>query len=149
MLILTQRLLPDASGTPPQYNLSLTADDRTRSRHRFETEEGEEVYLNLPRGTILQDGDRLASETGEIVVLVTAKPEPILTVTAHTPLDLLRAAYHLGNRHVSLEITPNYLRLSNDSVLKAMLLQLGLQAIEEIAPFYPETGAYHHSHNHE
>ncbi|GAB4281650.1 MAG: urease accessory protein UreE [Oscillatoriaceae cyanobacterium] len=148
MLIFTQILPPDASGVS-HYNLALTADDRTRSRHRFTTEEGETVSLNLPRGTILQHGDRLASETGETVLLITAKPEPILTVTAHHPLDLLRAAYHLGNRHVSLEINPDYLRLSPDSVLKSMLQQMELQVIEEIAPFFPETGAYHHHHNHE
>jgi urease accessory protein len=77
---------------------------------------------------------------------VLAKPEPVLTVTAHTPLDLLQAAYHLGNRHVSLEITPTYLRLSPDPVLRDLLIHRGLHIHEEIQPFQPESGAYgaHH-----
>ncbi len=148
MLIFKQILPPDAS-VSSHYNLALTADDRTRSRHRFETTEGEIVSLNLPRGTILQHGDRLASESGETILLITAKPEPIFTVTAHNPLDLLRAAYHLGNRHVSLEINPDYLRLSPDYVLKTMLQQMGLEVREEITPFFPEIGAYYHNHSHE
>jgi urease accessory protein len=68
-----------------------------------------------------------------------------LTVTATTSVELLRAAYHLGNRHVALEITSHYLRLSPDPVLQAMLEQLGLQAIAEVAAFQPEVGAYGHS----
>ena len=102
------------------------------------------VYLQLPRGTTLQDGDILAAETDDIFVRVAAKPEPVLTVTSTDMLNLLRAAYHLGNRHVSLEITPNYLRLAPDAVLEKMLHQLGLQVITEIAPFCPQGGAYSH-----
>jgi urease accessory protein len=147
MLTLTHRLPPDPE-TAIALTLALTADDRTRSRHRFYTETGDEVHLKLPRGTVLNDGDRLTDETGAIKVRVTAKPEPTLRITAHTPLDLLRAAYHLGNRHVPLEITSDYLRLSIDPVLKAMLEQLGLTVREELSPFHPEIGAYHGSHNH-
>ena len=69
-----------------------------------------------------------------------------MTATAHTSLDLLRAAYHLGNRHVPLEVAIDYLRLAPDSVLKAMLEQLGLNVIEAILPFRPEMGAYGHNH---
>jgi urease accessory protein len=77
---------------------------------------------------------------------IIAKPEPVLTVLAEIPL-LLRAAYHLGNRHVPVEITSTYLRLSPDAVLAAMLIQLGLEIKEEILPFQPELGAYgNHSH---
>jgi urease accessory protein len=83
------------------------------------------------------------------LVRVIAKPEPVITVTAQTDLELLRAAYHLGNRHVPLEITPKYLRLSPDTVLQDMLEHLGLQTEAEIAPFQPEMGAYgSHSHAH-
>ncbi|WP_254566099.1 urease accessory protein UreE [Oscillatoria sp. HE19RPO] len=147
MLTLTHRLPPDPQAAVA-LTLSLTAGDRTRSRHRFESESGEEVHLKLPRGTVLSHGDCLTDDSGNIIVLVTAKPEPTLMVTADTPLDLLRAAYHLGNRHVPLEIHPNYLRLTIDPVLKAMLEQLGLTVQEETAPFHPEIGAYHSPHGH-
>ncbi len=147
MLTLTHRLPPDPQAAVA-LTLSLTAGDRTRSRHRFESESGEEVHLKLPRGTVLIHGDCLTDDSGNIIVLVTAKPEPTLMVTADTPLDLLRAAYHLGNRHVPLEIHPNYLRLTIDPVLKAMLEQLGLTVQEETAPFHPEIGAYHSPHGH-
>ncbi|MBW4651957.1 MAG: urease accessory protein UreE [Kaiparowitsia implicata GSE-PSE-MK54-09C] len=141
MLRLTQRCVEQ--GPPVTLHLALTADERTRSRHCFESE-GQAVYLQLPRGTVLQDGDVLMTETGDRTVQIVAKPEPVITVTAETPLQLLRAAYHLGNRHVPLEVTPGYLRLSPDSVLRAMLEQLGVQVSEGIAPFHPETGAYRH-----
>jgi urease accessory protein len=146
MLTVTQRSLKNSPVEPP-YTLSLTAEERTRSRRRFETDDGEAVYLQLPRGTILCDGDILASETGEILVRVTAKPELVLTVTAADLLTLMRSAYHLGNRHVPLEITPTYLRLSPDPVLQKMLIQLGVEVREEMAPFQPEIGAYSHSHS--
>lgn len=141
----TQRLAiePDVSIF---LTLPLTAEDRTRSRHHFETADGQLVYLQLPRGTVLQDGDWLQAEDGAIVRVI-AKPEPVLTVTAQTPLDLLQAVYHLGNRHVSLEIAPTYLRLAPDPVLRDLLLHRGLQITEEIQPFHPESGAYgHHPH---
>jgi urease accessory protein len=124
--------------------LSLTAEERTRSRHHFITEDETPVYLQLPRGTTLQDGDLISSDRGDFLVRVAAKPEPVLTVTSGDSLNLLRAAYHLGNRHVSLEITPTYLRLTPDSVLEGMLTQLGLQVVAEIAPFCPQGGAYSH-----
>ncbi|RCJ23181.1 urease accessory protein UreE [Nostoc sp. ATCC 43529] len=140
---------------PPNYNtavtltLALTAEERTRSRHRFESEDGKVVFLHLPRGTVLHDGDILQDEAGKSLIKITAKPELVMTAFAETPLLLLRAAYHLGNRHVPVEITPTYLRLSSDSVLRTMLEQLGLEVKEEILPFQPELGAYgqhHHAH---
>lgn len=136
----------DSQLITPLFTLSLTAEERTRSRHRFETPEGGEVFLRLPRGTVLQDGDLLRSQTGDVIQII-AKPEPVLTVRATHTLTLLRAAYHLGNRHVSLEITANYLRLSFDPVLKNLLEQMNVEIIEEIVPFRPEMGAYHeHGH---
>jgi urease accessory protein len=138
---LTQRVNPDAT-IAADLTLGLTAEERTRSRHRFTTAEGEIVHLQLPRGTVLQDGDLLRSEPDGRVVRVMAQPEPVLTATAESSLALLQAAYHLGNRHVPLEITASYLRLSPDPVLKALLEHRGLQVLEEIQPFEPETGAY-------
>jgi urease accessory protein len=142
MLLLTQRLT-SITDVVPDLTLSLTAEERTRSRYRLTTPEGEEIGLHLPRGTVLQEGDLLTSEDGKTIVRIVARSEPTILVTATHSLDLLRAAYHLGNRHVPLEITPNYLRLSPDPVLESMLIKLGLVIREEIAPFHPEIGAYH------
>ncbi len=145
-IVLSQRLHHHHGDLPSVQLLGLTAEERSRSRHHFITDDETPVYLQLPRGTILQDGDTLTTATGEISVTVVAKPEPVLTVTSDESIDLLRAAYHLGNRHVSLEITPTYLRLSPDPVLEGMLVQLGLQVIAEVAPFRPQAGAYSHHH---
>lgn len=124
------------------FTLSLTAEQRTRSRHRFITEEGEIVCLRLPRGTILRDGDILLDDNQNYLARVIAKPEQVLTVYATKNVDLIKAAYHLGNRHVPLEITANYLRLSPDPVLRKMLKSLNLEIKEEIVPFQPQKGAY-------
>lgn len=147
MLTLTHRLPPDPQAIA-QATLSLTADNRIRSRHYFETDDGQGVYLQLPRGTVLHHGDLLASDAEDRLIRVVAKPEPVMTVTAATPLDLLRAAYHLGNRHVPLEVAVTHLRLSPDPVLKTMLKQMGLQVRDEQSPFQPEVGAYGHPGSH-
>jgi urease accessory protein len=142
---LTHRLPANPEATV-DFTLSLTAEERSRSRHYFETQAGQGLYLRLSRGTVLQHGDLLRSEAADCLVRVVAQPEPVMTVTAQKPLDLLRAAYHLGNRHVPLEVTETYLKLSPDPVLKAMLEQLNLQVVEGIDFFQPEAGAYGHSH---
>jgi urease accessory protein len=139
------RRIPKPEPSAPSYVLSLTAEERTRSRFQFQADTGQLVTLNLPRGTTLRDGDCLESEAGELAE-ISAKPEPVLTVTAKTALDLLQAAYHLGNRHVSLEITETYLRLSPDPVLQHLLEHRGLQVVQEMVPFHPEVGAYGHHH---
>jgi len=145
MLTFTKHLRPNPDAIV-SFTLPMTADDRTRSRHRFKTETGERLHLSLPRGTVLRDRDLLQSEDGNCLVLVSAKPESVLTARASTALLLMRAAYHLGNRHVALEVADNYLRLSPDSVLQRMLEKMGLEVTEEIVPFQPEIGAYGHSH---
>jgi urease accessory protein len=151
MLVLVRRLsVPIMPDRQIALTLALDADQRTRSRHQFVSIEGETVNLQLPRGTLLRDGDLLSSEDGEAIARVVATPEPVITVTAQCPLDLLRAAYHLGNRHVPMEVTEFYLRLSPDSVLQDMLSQLGLDLTPGYLPFQPEAGAYgghsHHPH---
>jgi urease accessory protein len=132
--------------------LALTARDRTRSRHRFVAEEGTLIALNLPRGTVLRGNALLATDQGERVRVV-AKPEPVVLVTASSPWALMRAAYHLGNRHVPLELAPDALKLEPDSVLEGMLAQLGgLTLHRATLPFEPEAGAYRpsdsHTHSH-
>jgi len=145
ILTLTERLPPNPD-TMADLTLSLSAEERTRSRRRYDLPDGHSLSLHLPRGTVLQDGDLLRSQTDGRLVRVTAKPEPVLTATAETQLALLRAAYHLGNRHVPLEITTSYLRLSPDSVLQQMLEQSGLEVTESVLPFHPESGAYGNHH---
>ena len=141
MLTFTQRLMADPD-VVVSFTLALTAEERTKSRHRFEMEDGQALYLCLPRGTLLRDGDLLLAETDSSLVRVTAKPEPIFTITATTSLELLRAAYHLGNRHVPIEITETYLRISPDLVLQTMLEHMGMEVQEAVLPFQPEIGAY-------
>ena len=146
MLTFTQRLMADPD-VVVSFTLALTAEERTKSRHRFEMEDGQALYLRLPRGTLLRDGDLLLAETDSSLVRVTAKPEPIFTITATTSVELLRAAYHLGNRHVPIEITETYLRISPDSVLQTMLEHMGMEVQEAVLPFQPEIGAYgKHTH---
>lgn len=141
MLILT-RLLPADADADVAAVLALTADDRTRSRHRFTAEEGIPVLLRLPRGTLLRGNTLLASEAGDVVRVV-AKPEPVVVVTAASEFALLRAAYHLGNRHVPLEISRDRLTFQPDPVLEAMLEQLGeLSLRRAVLAFEPEAGAY-------
>jgi urease accessory protein len=143
MLTFTTVLSPNPLAAV-QLILPLTAAERSRSRHRFLTIEGVEVMLKLPRGKVLKDGDLLRSDSEQELVRIVAKPEPVLTVTSPHQFELLRAAYHLGNRHVSLEIAPSYLRMAPDPVLRGLLEQLGLTVEESIFPFQPETGAYAH-----
>lgn len=145
-LVLTRKSPPDPTVAIAD-TLSLTAEERTRSRYRFTADSGRVAYLRLPRGTVLRDGDLLHDEDKKAIVRIVAKAEPVLTVTADTPLGLLRAAYHLGNRHVPLEIASTYLRLSPDPVLPSMLEQLGASVRSEIAPFYPDIGAYERHHH--
>ena len=145
MIIFTQ-LIPEKEHQQVTVNLALTAEERTKTRQYIETLEGKTYYLRLPRGIVLKAGDLLTSDAQDIWAKVIAKPEPIITVMANHSLDLLKAAYHLGNRHVRLEITSDYLRFSPDPVLSSMLVNQGLTIQEEIAPFYPEGGAYGHHH---
>lgn len=130
--------------------LELTYEARSKRRLRCFSTCGEEVGLFLDRSQPpLHDGECLAAEDGRIV-RVRARPEPLLQVSCADARELTRAAYHLGNRHVALQIGDGWLRLLEDHVLKAMLEQLGARVEALQAPFQPEQGAYggghHHSH---
>lgn len=153
MLTLVERVSATPHSPPdlvPQDSLVLCAEDRRRSQLRCQTEGGQVVQLHLRRGTVLRDGDILAAavevEQHPIYVRVIAKPEAVITVRASEPFHLLRAAYHLGNRHVALEVQPDYLRLQPDPVLAQMLENMAVTLIWETVPFQPEAGAYHHHH---
>lgn len=147
MLTVTHILPADPTATVVA-ELALTAHERTRSRHRFVATDGTPVQLQLPRGSLVRGNSLLANAEGQRV-RVAAKPEPVLRVTATSALALARAAYHLGNRHVPLEIAPDSLTLEPDAVLEAMLNQLGGLTVQSLVqPFEPEAGAYHGGHAH-
>lgn len=130
---------------PVSGYLELPFHLRQRSRLTTRLVDGREVALQLPRGAILRHGDRLVCEDG-LVIEVRAAPEPVSTVYATDPYVLARACYHLGNRHVAVQIGAGYLRYEQDHVLDNMVTQLGLSVHRETAPFEPEAGAYHVHH---
>ena len=144
MLTLTERCEPVAA---PYGELLLPFDLRIRSRLRTQLVSGEEAVLKTERGAVLRGGEHLASEDGRVVRVVAAA-EKVLHVTCASPFELTRAAYHLGNRHVPVEIADGYLRIAADHVLGDMLLGLGAQVRELEAPFEPESGAYGGGHGH-
>ncbi len=128
--------------------VELTFDTRQKSRFRATLENAEDIGVDLPRTGILRSGSFIATEQGEILQ-VKAKPERLMQVTAKTEFELLKAAYHLGNRHVPLMLTPTALYFEPDHVLAEMVVGLGLEVQELEHPFEPESGAYaQHSHDH-
>ncbi|TCS38427.1 urease accessory protein [Paucimonas lemoignei] len=127
--------------------LVLPFELREKSRLRAKLTSGEEVALFTVRGTVLRHGDLLRSDDGR-VVKVTAAAEATYRVECATARDLLRCAFHLGNRHAQAEIGDGFLRIRRDAVLKDMLQGLGATVTEEDAPFEPESGAYGGGHHH-
>ncbi|MEB3248323.1 MAG: urease accessory protein UreE [Merismopediaceae bacterium] len=140
MLIFQHRL--DPCPDLPQWQLPLTAEERRRSRYRFDKAGFPPLFFQLPRGTILNADDYLQADSGEILQILAA-PEALLQVSSDDPLALLKAAYHLGNRHVSLEVQRDYLRLATDPVLEDLLATLNVTVETITAPFFPESGAFH------
>ena len=131
---------------PADVELVLPFQLRTKSRLRTALNNGEEVGIVLNRGSVLRDGDLLLADDGRVVKVIAAS-ERVSTVSSTDALALVRAAYHLGNRHVALQIDAQRLRYLHDHVLDEMVRGLGLQVIVEEAPFEPEAGAYGgHSH---
>ncbi|MFC6671795.1 urease accessory protein UreE [Marinobacterium aestuariivivens] len=121
-----------------------------KSRLRAELTDGREVGLFLPRGLVLRHGDLLGSDEG-LVVRIESAPESVSTVRSSDALLLARACYHLGNRHVPLQVEAGWIRYLHDHVLDDMVRGLGLEVTSEEAPFEPEAGAYQsggHGHHH-
>ncbi|MDN8230249.1 urease accessory protein UreE [Acinetobacter baumannii] len=147
MKIYTQRL-EDISPDQAFETVELTFDTRQKSRFRAALASGVDIGADLPRTGILRSGSYIATQEGD-VLRVDAKPERLMKVTAQTEFDLLKAAYHLGNRHVPLMLTPTALYFEPDHVLAEMVEGLGLAVRETDHPFEPESGAYaQHSHDH-
>ena len=130
---------------PIAGTLTLPFDLRQRSRLRARLDDGTEVGLFLPRGQVLRHGDRLRADDG-LLIEVRAAEEAVSTAEAPDPVLLARAAYHLGNRHVALQVGAGWLRYVHDHVLDTMVRALGLDVRCEQAPFEPEAGAYQHGH---
>ncbi|BFN02838.1 urease accessory protein UreE [Moraxella sp. K23] len=163
MKIFTQRLeQPTAEQTAilatQQQNgqyLQLDFDTRQRSRFRATLQNGEAIGIDLPRTGTLKDGDVVQNASGDIIQIF-AKPQTLTKVTADNAFELMRGAYHLGNRHVPLMLVQHdndyALYFEPDYVLADMLVKLGLTVSEVAHAFEPETGAYGHgghSHGHD
>lgn len=141
MNIYTQRLPTDYRPPGDMPSIALSYDTRQKCRFRATLHNGQDIGVDLPRTGVLRGGAYIATETGE-VLQIQAAPEKLLCVTAHEPFDLLKASYHLGNRHVPLMLTPTALYLEPDYVLADMVRGLGLNVDEVMHPFEPESGAY-------
>ncbi|ELI4656178.1 urease accessory protein UreE [Escherichia coli] len=149
MLYLTRRV-----ETPAQTTASVTlpVDMRVKSRIKVTLNDGRQAGLLLPLGLLLRDGDILSNENGDEFIKVIAADEAVSVVRCADPFMLAKACWHLGNRHVPLQIMPGELRYHHDHVLDDMLRQFGLDVDFAHLPFEPEAGAYaskSHAHNHD
>jgi urease accessory protein len=161
-MLIVNKLLAQGAGLSPVLlrrapTVQLDWDVRQKSRFDATDSAGRTLAVFLPRGTAVRGGDVLVAGDGSLIRVVAA-PQPVLVVRAcadhGSPFDLLRAAYHLGNRHVALELQPDHLKLEPDHVLAEMLRLMGLDVDEAQLAFEPEGGAYAggqghgHSHGH-
>ncbi len=145
MKVYTQRL-EQFSADDSVECIELTFDVRQKSRFRATLSNGQDIGADLPRTGILRSGSYIATAEGD-VLKVQAKAEQLMAISASSPFDLLKAAYHLGNRHVPLMLTPDTLYFEPDHVLAEMVKGLGLTVEQVLHPFEPESGAYaQHSH---
>lgn len=156
-MLTVNKLIPGARGlagvlVKRAARVELDWDTRQKSRFDATDSQGRTLGVFLPRGTVVRGGDALLAEDGSLVI-VDAAPQPVLVVrhcSEHgSPFDLLRAAYHLGNRHVQLELKPDHLKFEPDHVLADMLRGMHLIVSEARAAFEPEAGAYAASGGHE
>ncbi|MFT6551185.1 MAG: urease accessory protein [Zhongshania marina] len=127
--------------------LVLNYQERQRSRYRAKTLCGLDVAWFVERGKVLADGEILVAKSGEKIAIIAAE-ETVSEVRSDDPLLLAKAAYHLGNRHVPLQIDAGELRYQHDHVLDDMLRGLGLTVLVTDKSFHPENGAYHNSGGH-
>ena len=165
-MLTANKLMPQGRGLAPvlvKRAATIELDWDVRQKSRFDTtdSQGRRIGVFLPRGTAVRGGDILVVEDGSLVRVIAA-PQTVLRIThctAHgTPFDLVRAAYHLGNRHVPIELQPDHLKIEPDHVLADMLRAMHLIVNEVQESFEPEGGAYgghvtndghsHHHHGH-
>ncbi|WP_093134776.1 urease accessory protein UreE [Variovorax sp. OK605] len=156
-MLTASKIFPQGSGLAPVLirrasTIELDWDIRQKSRFDATDSQGRQIGVFLPRGTAVRGGDVLVAEDGSLVRVIAA-PQPVLRIThctAHgTPFDLTRAAYHLGNRHVPIELKPDHLKIEPDHVLADMLRSMHLIVVAVEEAFEPEGGAYgSHEHAH-
>ena len=153
-MIQASKLIPQGKGLAPVLvkratTIELDWDVRQKSRFAATDSAGRELGIFLPRGTLVRGGDVLVAEDDSMVRVIAA-PQPVLVITHcknhGTPFDLTRAAYHLGNRHVPIELQPDHLKIEPDHVLADMLRAMHLTVTPESLPFEPEGGAYAAGH---
>jgi urease accessory protein len=150
MLEARERYGGFAQDAGAREQLRLPFERRQKSRQRATLASGEEIAIDLPRGQVLRGGDLLVA-SDERVIEVVAERERVVQVEGDSAHDLARAAYHLGNRHVAVEVGAGWLRIAADPVIERMLLGLGMRLTSLDAAFEPEAGAYgpHHRHDNE
>lgn len=165
-MLQASRLIPQGKGLAAVLirrapTVELDWDIRQKSRFDARLSDGRQIAVFLPRGTVVRGGDLLLTADGELVQVLAA-PQAVLRITAcpahpvaDQAFDLMRAAYHLGNRHVPIELRPDHLKIEPDHVLADMLRAMHLDVAEVAEPFEPEGGAYGghgnghgHSHGH-
>jgi urease accessory protein len=157
-MLQVSKILAGGHGLAPALvrrasTVELDWDVRQKSRFDCTDTQGRQLGVFLPRGTVVRGGDVLVAEDGSLVKVIAA-PQPVLVITHckdhGAPFDLTRAAYHLGNRHVPIELKPDHLKIEPDHVLADMLRAMHLIVNEANAAFEPEGGAYasHDSHSH-
>ncbi len=156
-MLTANKLMPQGRGLAPVLlkraaTIELDWDVRQKSRFDATDSQGRQIGIFLPRGTAVRGGDVLVTEDGSLIRVIAA-PQPVLRIThctAHgTPFDLTRAAYHLGNRHVPIELKPDHLKIEPDHVLADMLRSMHLIVVAVEEAFEPEGGAYgSHEHSH-
>ena len=126
--------------------IALDACDRHRRRVVLTAERGTTFLLDLPQATALRDGDALVLDDGAIVRIV-GRPEPLIEIAAAGAHDVARLAWHIGNRHIDVQIVGDRLRIRRDHVIEEMLRGLGARLTPVEAPFDPEHGAYEQHHD--
>ena len=142
------RVLPHGTWAGPEADrVLIDFDRRHRRRLTLTTECGEQLLLDLPQAVRLRDGDALETEDSRLIRVV-AKPEPLLEIHAHSAADLVRIAWHLGNRHLPVQLLRDRIRIRADHVIAEMVRGLGGHAEAIEAPFDPEGGAYAGGHTH-
>ncbi|MDP2263434.1 MAG: urease accessory protein UreE [Hydrogenophaga sp.] len=163
-MLQASKLVPQGQGLAPALlrraaQVEIDWDLRQKSRFDATASDGRHVGVFLARGTVVRGGDVLITEDGSLLRVVAA-PQPVLRITPcaqhGSPFDLTRAAYHLGNRHVPIELKPDHLKIEPDHVLADMLRAMHLTVMEVCEAFEPEGGAYashaahagHHGHGH-
>jgi urease accessory protein len=153
-MLIANRCIPQAQGLASallKRSTTLTLDWDTRQKSRFDCTDSQErrIGVFLPRGTVIRGGDVLLTQCSQFIQVVAA-PQAVLRITPcaqhGSPFDLVRAAYHLGNRHVPIELQPTHLHIEPDHVLADMLRMMHLTVTSVQAPFEPESGAYASNH---